>query len=259
MPTSKKAMPASRSKSERLKEGCERNGVEVGQWLHSVQKWCLRKKDVDAMKPGQQVCAICLDRNVLDIAFAHNPERRAVDASHFFRKNIVTYTNYRAPFGFLNDEGTETRANGQQLFVFEVQLDSSSPYDWYPLSSNGTLPVHDPQMLPRRKVRLHGGRRPKKWAEFAPTTLVGWRGPMLPLSRLKDLPERLQKVWYDSAWPGVSCVSWGATMRTIDNAYVPQLAPSVLERQCEAAKQFRLPRRWKAVPSPPPRTVRARR
>ena len=45
--------------------------------------------------------------------------------------------------------------------------------------------------------RPYDGTEPKCWNKFEPTTLVGWRGPMLRVDRVEKLPRHLSKVWFD--------------------------------------------------------------
>ena len=213
--------------SAHVTEGCKRKGMEVRQWLHAVKTWCLQKRDVDAMEPGDEVCLICLDRNVLDIAMDSNPENEAIDVSQFFRNNVVTYTNRSAPFGYLfRHDGSMQKPED---FVFHVNYE---PHSWYPLSDDGTLPVFDPQ----QKIRLQQRNKPKPWKEFAPNMLVGWRGAMLPLLRVKDLPIQLRKVWYDPEWPSLSCASWGASMHLSEHARVKTLQRRKLDPLCQTSK-----------------------
>ena len=232
------------ARGRKLHKACSLPGTEISQWLLSVQKWCLSKQDVDGMDKGERLCLICLDRNVLDVACDKNDPKRAIDVLRFFRHNIVTYTNHKAPFGYLSGESLGTSHASLQPFVFEVNY--NPPYAWYPLSNDGTLPVFDPQMLPYFRNRLHSGQRPKPWSNFSNETLVGWRGPMLPLSRIESLPPLLKKVWFDPEWSeiGVTCVSWGPALSTLGSLKVTPLTTHVLERQCASAKRARIPKKW---------------
>lgn len=225
--------------TRRMRNGCALEGIEILQWMYNVRRWCLTKQDVDGLAKGERICLICLDRNVLDVALQQNLPRKSVDVADFFRDSVVTYTNHRAPHGYVS--GDRIAHSELQPFVFEVHLTGDDTPAWYPLSADGTLPVFDPQLLAlaQRKERLHSGRRPKPWSAFAKDTLVGWRGPMLPLNRLKHLPQRLRKVWYDLEWPRVSCRTWGE----LSIGEAPPLT-HVLERQCAASKRATFPKTW---------------
>ena len=54
---------------------------------------------------------------------------------------------------------------------------------WYPMN-NGILPASDEQGM----VHLLGA--PTEWTAFPTKTRLGWRGPMIPLENLNDVPFR---------------------------------------------------------------------
>ena len=217
-------------------KGCARKGIEFRQWIHTANPWFLRKGDVDSLEEGDTVEVICLDRNVADVTFESNTEMRAYTMRKFFKHNMAVYTH-----------GKKGGASG--TIQFSDPLDEPIPFtlhveyeqgQWYPLSKDGCLPVFDPQIqqLFGNNVRLHGESTPKCWNKFAPTTLVGWRGPMLPVERVKKLQGHMRHVWFDPNWPGRSCATWSNTIQEAMSTYVRPLRGSSVRNSSKRTRDI---------------------
>jgi len=132
---------------------------------------------ISKLKKGDTLDLLVFDRNVCDIAFDNNEEGKAVNPQEFFRENKMVYThdaNLKGimswPYGIYNKE-------------FEIEYIEDR---WFPLI-NGCLPPTDPKSYNNPQGSTH--TVPKPWQEFPVTTRVGWRGPMVIFSKLKDLPK----------------------------------------------------------------------
>ena len=156
--------------------------LDVNKWMKMAEeKFALTILDIMSLKPGEKLKVLTLDRNVLDIAEDLNDTNVPKFPMDFFRGNCCVYTHSMDPRGGL--KGTMYwDAVGERGFEFELKL----PKCWYPLT-NGYIPKTDPQGCSKFKFQT-----PQHWTMFPLNTLVGWRGPMIPWSKLSDLP----KVYY---------------------------------------------------------------
>lgn len=183
-----------------LINAAEKKAFELDKWIDVARRFFLCKKDIDSLEEGEKVRVICLDRNVGDTVRESNEAKKAYTVERFFRESMATYTHgvnggATGTIHFEQEQGDEA-SDPQQPFTFEVEY---AQHSWYPLSKKGCLPVYDlqKQKLFNINNRLHDGTEPKCWNEFEATTLVGLRGPMLRVDRVKKLPRHLSKVWFD--------------------------------------------------------------
>ena len=183
-----------------LISAAELKAFDWPKWIHVARRFFLRKEDIDSLEEGEKVRVICLDRNVGDTVCESNEAKKAYTVERFFRESMATYTHgvnggATGTIHFEQGQGDEA-SDPRQPFTFEVEY---AQHSWYPLSKKGCLPVFDLQKQKLFKInrRLHDGKKPKCWNRFEPTTLVGWRGPMLRVDRVKELPPHLSKVWFD--------------------------------------------------------------
>ena len=181
-----------------LINAAEKKAFELGKWIDVARPFFLRKEDIDSLKASEKVRVICLDRNLRDTVCESNKAKTMYEVKDFFEESSImaTYTHGvrgGAP-GTIHFEPTkgDEASDPQTPLTCEVEYRQDC---WYPLSEEGCLPVFDSQA--KKRLRLHNGKKPKCWKQFEPTTLVGWRGPMLRVDRVKELPPHLSKVWFD--------------------------------------------------------------
>merc|ERR1711957_344565 len=103
------------------------------------------------------------NRNLAEI-----PEFKSLRPEKFFRPSSAVYIHGSALQGRLKEAWRG--AGGFEDFIFELEYKKDG---WYPLEEDkktGTL------TLPKNNItKPHGG---KAWTKFAPSTHVGFRGPM---------------------------------------------------------------------------------
>lgn len=144
-------------------------------WIKVTKPHHLRIKDILQLKEGDEIELIQLDRNVHDTCENANPYSTIVPAESFFRDSLATYTHRSGMSGVMDfqDAGFV-----DQTFEFHVNYE---PGCWYPFN-NGALPLSDPQGF----LDL-GSKGGWKWEQFPSETRIGWRGPMIKKSLIKDL------------------------------------------------------------------------
>ena len=157
-------------------------GFEVNKWMNRIRKHYLRISDVLKMKKGDKIKLLVLDRNVTDITSKNKTNKELVSYTpkHFFRKNFAVYTHNSKL------KGTIKYFNINSMnFQFEIEYQKNN---WYPLNNNGKLGKKDRQGFAdfKDKAGLH-------YSEFPKSTPLGFRGPMIKYSSLKDLPK---VYWY---------------------------------------------------------------
>ena len=183
---SRKSSPKGSFKSRRQSfkkltadQACSLPGYDVSVWekVPAVRAAYLTLGDLKTMKRGDKIKVLCLHRNVFDTANEANDPNHSYTAKHFFQREGFEYIHDSGVKGsirmFLDDDFGKTF----RPFTFEIEY---KPYRWYPLSNDGTLPA-------KGDVGTLLGVK-KHYTAFPDSTPVGWRGPMIPWSKLEDLP-----------------------------------------------------------------------
>lgn len=146
--------------------------------------------DMLEVKEGEVLEFLVMDRNLWDVAADNNLHNVDHAPEIFFRANKATYKHHHDLKGVLTlycDNDPIELEN----FEFHVEYKQDS---WYPLR-NGELPEADPQGIAR-----FGFGKPKHWTEFSVDTGIGYRGPILLWSKVKDLPNINYKEMTDEEW-----------------------------------------------------------
>lgn len=157
-------------------------GFEVNKWMNRIRRHYLRISDVLKMKKGDKIKLLVLDRNVNDVTSKNKTNKELVSYTpkHFFRKNFAVYTHNSGLKGTI-------KYFNMDLMVFQFEIEYQKNH-WYPLNNNGKLGKKDRHGYAdfKDKAGLH-------YSEFPKTTPIGFRGPMIKYSILKDLPK---VYWY---------------------------------------------------------------
>jgi hypothetical protein len=164
-----------------------KNGLEAFDWIKKNRKHWLRISDVMKMKKGDTMKFLMLDRNFSDITFDDKKNKQGVSfsPSRFFRDQWAIYTHNKDMQGTLKfswQEKMQGKRRDPIPFEFHVNYATNN---WYPFQ-NGYLPA---------KSADFGGKllgKKTHYTQFSPSTPIGWRGPMIPWSKLKNL----QKVYW---------------------------------------------------------------
>jgi hypothetical protein len=151
--------------------------LKYSDWYNlASQKFALKISDIINLKHGEQLEVLILDRNVWDITL--NPQTNIPNVNHdpetFFRYNRGTYVHNKD----LSGELTMHWKDKDSTDKFEFHLEYM-PGKWYPLN-NGVMPGEE-QGLPWTEEQ--------HWTKFPQTTKVGYRGPMILWSKLKEMPK----------------------------------------------------------------------
>jgi hypothetical protein len=147
---------------------CIPNGLEFDDWIS--QSTILTIKDIYKMKKGDSIDVAVIDRNVLD---TDRIKRLTLYSPIIFFKHAKgKYIHNHGLTGKLILKDTTI-----DPFEFHVKL----PMAWYPLK-NGILPSHDNQDV----FELYN--KPIKWQDMPTTLPIGFRGPMIPWSKLSKRP-----------------------------------------------------------------------
>ncbi len=147
-------------------------------WLEFTRPYHLRIKDVLAMKSGMSAEFLCLDRNVEEIFEQANKKGAIKKPSEFFEENyFFKFVNREAlkGKGFITFEGCEERE--YEEFEFQIEY---KPNCWYPLE-NGNLKGDKYCNIPQELIG--------SWEKFPDDTRIGWRGPMINIKHLENMPK----------------------------------------------------------------------
>ena len=158
--------------------------IEWHQWIKDTKKSHLTIAQVLKMKKGQKMKMLMLDRNIGDYVDSQ-PINKPMAPLTFFKGCWAVYTHSHDMCGTLKFEW-EGNQTPPTPFYFHINY---SGENWYPLSKDSALPARDPQGV----GRLFGFK--KSYTQFAPTTRVGYRGPMIPWTTLKSLPKVYKCQW----------------------------------------------------------------
>ena len=157
---------------------------------YRIQKWekllrprCLTLGDIRKLKRGDRVELVNLHRNILDTTREDNRSGKPYTAKYYFRNERSVYEHISGVNGKIKRNGE----NNFRSFTFEVEY---APGYWYPLSEDGSLPMRDSQSGKKiwfcdnkRKICLVRNK-PLKHSQMPDTTLIGWRGVMLPWQKM---------------------------------------------------------------------------
>jgi hypothetical protein len=177
----------------------ELNGIKHSEWRAYVKDKCLTIADVLALKPGERIKVITMDRNEWECSERANKPDVLHDVHDFFRQKVSVYIHKHDLVGEIAWDFVISHKNMDDYYSFEPDREFEFDINyrgsnWYPLT-NGRLPPADPQGLAQ-----FGDAAGKHYSEFPPTTLIGWRGPMMLWERLAELPIQ-QIYWHDKLIP----------------------------------------------------------
>lgn len=155
--------------------------MQIDNWLDEQTDKMLTVGDVlSYMHTKAVVRLVVFDRNWKDVCLRDN--QRPLD---MFKNTMVTIK-----FG---KHIESTRKPGMPLLVGDWKWDFVEdwmnakeleieyiPKHWYPLQ-DGHLPPRDPQRIARFHFSSY-----IPWTDFSNHVKVGWRGPMIPVSRIRN-------------------------------------------------------------------------
>lgn len=152
--------------------------LEFQEWLDYMEDKELTIADIEAMKPGEQLRVIQLHRNLGDMVLESrlNPYGQSIPAVKFFEPVGGLYTHNHHLSGYLLDIPDDAEM-GDHEFNFHLNYRGKN---WYPLGSDGLLPVATGESCIRGAVA--------DYRKYPKTTKVGMRGPMLRLSDVEKAP-----------------------------------------------------------------------
>jgi len=149
-------------------------------------------RDLEDLPKGRGVDLFLMDRNLFDLCCDDNPVRTPLRPSHFFRDNYLVR--------FTKTDEAALKDTWEWLGDMKGQVEYCRGFDvdlgrcWCPLDGDGRVPVVDPQGLCE-----FGEDAGKHFSELPGSTLVGWRGPMMPMCKMDLLPPvRLRKLGSES-------------------------------------------------------------
>jgi len=175
------------------------DGVKHSEWRAYVKSKCLTVADVTALKPGERLRVITMDRNEWEISEANNKSDMLYSLQDFFRRKVSVYIHNHDLMGEIawDFQNEDKNLDDYYSFVPDREFEFDINYrgiNWYPLM-DGRLPDTDPQEF--ADFREMAG---KHYSEFPPDTLIGWRGPMMLWERLSELD--VQRIyWHDKFIP----------------------------------------------------------
>ena len=151
-------------------------GLELSDWITHMSNQELTIADVEKLKPGDKLEVIMLHRNLGDIvrdprAF---PYGEYFEPEEFFAGVRGTYTHGKDMSGHIRHHEDDYVDSS---FNFHLNYRGNH---WYPLGDDGLLPVETGETCVRGAIA--------DYRKYPKTTKVGWRGPMLLVSSLKDAP-----------------------------------------------------------------------
>lgn len=158
---------------------CAKKAVKVEEWIKkTTRKHHLTIQQVQRMKKGEKMKVLVLDRNVGD-TIDGQPLTKVMAPTTFFNMCWAVYTHDHDMTGTIK-YAFQSKSDKPFPFTFDLNYKSEN---WYPLDKDGNLPAKDPQgfaKLFQKKI---------SYKIFPKKTRVGWRGPMIPWSKLSSLPK----------------------------------------------------------------------
>lgn len=175
------------------------NGIKHSEWRAYVKNKCLTIADVTALKPGDRLRVITMDRNEWEVSEAQNKSDVLHSVQDFFRRKVSVYIHNHDLMGDIAWDFENENKDLDDYYSFtpsrEFEFDINyRGINWYPLT-DGRLPDADPQGFAN-----FGELAGKHYSEFPPDTLIGWRGPMMLWERLSELDVQ-QIYWHDKFIP----------------------------------------------------------
>lgn len=171
---------------DRLSKNINPDSLEVTKWIKHTKKYHLTINDITQLQSGEKLTVVHLDRNVLDSVEYSNKASVITDPHEFFKQSVGVYTHQSNLVGNFEDVDFERE------FEFDVEYKKNH---WYPLEE-GHLPTDDEQ----RRCSF-GEKAGWNWRQFPTNTRIGWRGPMIEISKLKLCP----KVYWLENEPHLLC------------------------------------------------------
>ena len=156
------------------------NALCPRKWYEKAEEYGLTIEDVLDFEPGEEVELLLLHRNIFDGTLdpKTNKPKYKYTPTHFFRNEKWIYTHNKDLRGTLRLETKDSTIETKD-FEWELEISDYNATDkiigslrWYPLENGKMKPLKN-----------------KKWNTFPKNTLVGWRGPAVYWSNLKDLPK----------------------------------------------------------------------
>lgn len=182
-------------------DGSPQKALEFWDWEKMVKRRRagLTIADILALKPGDRVQVLAMDRNLCDHVYPWRPGEPpgpTLPAKQFFEKKRdgAVYIHEGGLRGRVEWGWDHEGERAHEPFQFEIEFKEGN---WHPLDDDGTLPsANEPHMVkgpPGEPAmeRRHWDELPptrQHWTEFPKTTRVGWRGPMVRWDALADLP-----------------------------------------------------------------------
>lgn len=165
------------------------NTLTYNEWYDMSYQHALTIKDIMQLEPGQRINVLSLDRNVFDIALREEIRGKSLRPEEFFESNWAVYIHAKDLTGKIifefqsgkYDMDYDFNLNDMENFEFEIEYDPEHKR-WYPLK-DGKLPASDPQ-----QYLSFPWKEEQDWTNFPDNTRVGFRGPMILWSKLKDMP-----------------------------------------------------------------------
>ena len=147
-------------------------GLEVSEWMEYIEKndFCLTKKDITYMNAGQQVKLFLLDPTSLELAKNVNKSCIVMKPRKFFKKSCILFKK-----GKQDSVGIMKWYSGGKGDFFEFEIEHKGK--WHPLQ-NGYLQLKNTSY----ENALH-------LEKLSDNTRIGWKGPMVSLSKIKQLPD----------------------------------------------------------------------
>jgi hypothetical protein len=137
-----------------------------------TEKYAIRILDITKMQHGEQIEVLIMDRNLSCITSQVNESNTNYEPEIFYRYNRGTYVHDKDLMGKLIFHWKDT-TEVDENFEFHLEY---LPKNWYPImdgklsTSTSTMPLN------------------QHWSNFSPDTKVGYRGPMIPWCKLKEMP-----------------------------------------------------------------------
>ncbi len=147
------------------------------EWIPlAAERYCLRVRDLERMKPGETIRLVTLDRNLCDNipVSSHGRCHSPVDFFHSLGK-IEYYTHFHDLKGYM--EGKDHAYDARELFEFSGLLEDKEL--WYPFKDG---------RMQQDNNRLY--------TTYSKNMKLGWRGPSIKYDELLHMPRLLlEPLW----------------------------------------------------------------
>lgn len=155
------------------------DALDFQEWIRRAEKSYLRIRDIMNLRSGAKIKVLLLDRNTSDVTNQKqvNPSDTPTRPCKFFKTHYAIYTHKKVLSGTMM-HSWQKKTDRPYDFEWDVEYLHNQ---WYPLT-NGLLPALDMDFY---KPLIDG--RPRHWTELPDAMPVGWRGPAILWSMLKNL------------------------------------------------------------------------